>query len=105
MYRLHKRFSALELERAYSEIEQLQVSRCSELYLRIMAGSLEGAWGGGPTGRRQRGANHHRDKEPWDPGRSSKLGALKFVGKFPEAYLNSTLVLSPETTSHNTLSF
>lgn len=26
MYRLHKRFSALELERAYSEIEQLQVS-------------------------------------------------------------------------------
>lgn len=27
MYRLHKRFSALELERAYSEIEQLQVSR------------------------------------------------------------------------------
>lgn len=24
MYRLHKRFSALELERAYSEIEQLQ---------------------------------------------------------------------------------
>lgn len=27
MYRLHKRFSTLELERAYSEIEQLQVSR------------------------------------------------------------------------------
>lgn len=27
MYRLQKRFSALELERAYSEIEQLQVSR------------------------------------------------------------------------------
>lgn len=26
MYRLHKRFSALELERAYSEIEELQVS-------------------------------------------------------------------------------
>lgn len=26
MYRLHKRFSALELERVYSEIEQLQVS-------------------------------------------------------------------------------
>lgn len=26
MYRLHKRFSALELERAYGEIEQLQVS-------------------------------------------------------------------------------
>uniref|UniRef100_A0A6I8NEC0 Hexosyltransferase n=1 Tax=Ornithorhynchus anatinus TaxID=9258 RepID=A0A6I8NEC0_ORNAN len=26
MYRLHKRFSALELERAYSEIEQLQVT-------------------------------------------------------------------------------
>ena len=31
MYRLHKRFSALELERAYSEIEQLQVSRGSGL--------------------------------------------------------------------------
>lgn len=30
MYRLHKRFSALELERAYNEIEQLQVSRCSD---------------------------------------------------------------------------
>lgn len=27
MYRLHKRFSTLELERTYSEIEQLQVSR------------------------------------------------------------------------------
>lgn len=26
MYKLHKRFSALELERAYGEIEQLQVS-------------------------------------------------------------------------------
>lgn len=26
MYRLHKRFSALELERVYGEIEQLQVS-------------------------------------------------------------------------------
>lgn len=29
MYRLHKRFSALELEQAYSEIEQLQVSQGS----------------------------------------------------------------------------
>lgn len=27
MYRLHKRFSTLELEQTYSEIEQLQVSR------------------------------------------------------------------------------
>lgn len=27
MYRLHKRFSTLELERTYGEIEQLQVSR------------------------------------------------------------------------------
>lgn len=26
MYRLHKRFSTLELEQTYSEIEQLQVS-------------------------------------------------------------------------------
>lgn len=45
MYRLHKRFSALELERAYSEIEQLQVSHCSELCLKAMAGSLEASWG------------------------------------------------------------
>lgn len=40
MYRLHKRFSALELERAYKEIEQLQVSECSELCLRVVAGGL-----------------------------------------------------------------
>lgn len=41
MYRLHKRFSALELERAYSEIEQLQVSRYSELCLREHGESAE----------------------------------------------------------------
>lgn len=34
MYRLHKRFSALELERAYSEIEQLQVSPGPRLEVR-----------------------------------------------------------------------
>lgn len=39
MYRLHKRFSALELERAYSEIEQLQVSGG-----RAMGGA--GGWAG-----------------------------------------------------------
>ncbi|KAM9077318.1 chondroitin sulfate glucuronyltransferase isoform 3-T4 [Megaptera novaeangliae] len=35
MYRLHKRFSALELERAYSEIEQLQKQRLLNGYRRF----------------------------------------------------------------------
>lgn len=53
MYRLHKRFSALELERAYSEIEQLQVSgQPAEGRLtlpRLTAPGRRGSWGPGES--------------------------------------------------------